>query len=73
MKAQLYLTSSDYLSNVLKSVETPKIGAKRFEFLSDFDERKLYPEKLLVSQVFQGFKFLWFWAWTMLNFAYDFT
>ena len=32
VKAQLYLISSDYLSNVAKSVETPKIGAKRFEF-----------------------------------------
>ena len=73
VKAQLYLIISDYLSNVAKSVETPKIGAKRFEFLSDFDERKLYPEKLLMLQVFQGLKFLWFWAWTMLNFAYDFT
>ena len=55
MKAQLYLTSSDYLSNVLKSVETLKIDAKLFEFLSDFDERKLYPKKLLMLQVFQSF------------------
>ena len=32
MEAQLYFMSSGYLSNVAKSAETPKIGAKRFEF-----------------------------------------
>ena len=55
VKAQLYLISSEYLSNVARSVETPKIVAKRFEFLSDFDERKLYPQKILMLQVFQSF------------------
>ena len=55
VRAQLYLISTEYLSNVPKSVELPKIGAKRFEFLSDFDERKLYSEKLLMLQVFQSF------------------
>ena len=37
-----------------KSEETPKIGAKRFEFLSDFDEKKLYSKKLLMLQVYQS-------------------